>query len=385
MLLAYNQYWQMPAQTEKHAFLKMQAFLKDNTLNAVYLAFPWATLFDARDRKNTVLLTELEQALSRLISQIPEDWPVFTVCQHIRLSRHQHYLVQAKVNTVFWSHATIKDQELPFTIMPFPLYPVHKGLPHYANGVTVSNYLCSFVGAKSNQYYLTESRNWLFELIADQPDCVIKLNEQWFFNQQVYGEQIEKIQFSEQDTNSSGCDTTYAFIMAQSIFALCPSGTGPNSIRLWEAITAGVIPVILSDKYLPPGKALLWQQAALFWPETPESIAALPAYLRELAADPSVLAAKRHALRQLAILYGPEGFVIDIMQLMMHYAPAFNVNLDSPLLQLGELVTNSPTLENCRHFALSINSYRLLADPIVFHPKVQQAFAVCKAAISHAK
>lgn len=322
MLLAYNQYWQMPAQTEKHAFLKMQAFLKDNTLNAVYLAFPWATLFDAVDNKNTVLLTELEQALARLTSQIPEDWQVFTVCQHICLSRHQHYLVQAKVKTVFWSHATTTTPELSFSVKAFPLYPVH------------------------------------------------------------HGEQITDSQFT---AHSESMDTVNATIKAPNCFALCSSVNGLNSIRLWEAVTAGVVPVIISDDYLLPGNALLWQQAAVFCAETPESIAALPEYLVELAADPSVLAAKRHALRQLAIHYGPEGFVIDIMQQMMHYAPAFNVNLVSPLLQLAENITSWPTLENCRHFVLSINSYRLLADPIVFHPKVQQAFALSKATISHAK
>jgi predicted transcriptional regulator len=35
--------------------------------------------------------------------------------------------------------------------------------------------------------------------------------------------------------------------MQETVFCLCPSGSGPNSIRLWEAIEFGCVPVILSD------------------------------------------------------------------------------------------------------------------------------------------
>ena len=32
-----------------------------------------------------------------------------------------------------------------------------------------------------------------------------------------------------------------------SIYCLCPSGSGPNSIRFWEALAVGSIPILLSD------------------------------------------------------------------------------------------------------------------------------------------
>lgn len=69
-------------------------------------------------------------------------------------------------------------------------------------------------------------------------------------------------------------------------FALCPSGSEPNSIRLWAALGYGAIPVILSDPFQLPGPAEHWEAAALMVPETQAAMAALPGQLEALAADP---------------------------------------------------------------------------------------------------
>jgi hypothetical protein len=46
---------------------------------------------------------------------------------------------------------------------------------------------------------------------------------------------------------------TYAETMAASHFVLCPRGAGTGSIRLFEAMQAGIAPVLISDDYaLPP-------------------------------------------------------------------------------------------------------------------------------------
>jgi hypothetical protein len=87
--------------------------------------------------------------------------------------------------------------------------------------------------------------------------------------------------------------------MQSSVFALCPSGSGPNSIRLWEALGFGAIPVILSHTLRLPGVPQLWRQAALFVPETEAAVAALPARLEALAADPQRLQAMQAAGQQL--------------------------------------------------------------------------------------
>ena len=108
-------------------------------------------------------------------------------------------------------------------------------------------------------------------------------------------------------------------VLKDSIFSLCPSGSGPNSIRLWESIAFGSIPVILADHYLPPGKEELWRQAAVFCDENSESIITLPDRLSLIANDSELLAEKRHAMRQLWLLYGPDCFIYDIIELKLFY------------------------------------------------------------------
>lgn len=44
----------------------------------------------------------------------------------------------------------------------------------------------------------------------------------------------------------------YANILGQSQFVLCPRGIGTSSIRLYETLEAGRVPVIISDHWTPP-------------------------------------------------------------------------------------------------------------------------------------
>jgi hypothetical protein len=44
----------------------------------------------------------------------------------------------------------------------------------------------------------------------------------------------------------------YAEILKESRFVLCPRGNGVGSIRLFEVLKAGRVPVIISDEYVPP-------------------------------------------------------------------------------------------------------------------------------------
>ena len=44
----------------------------------------------------------------------------------------------------------------------------------------------------------------------------------------------------------------YATVLADTKFALCPRGAGASSMRLFEAMRVGCVPVILSDAWVPP-------------------------------------------------------------------------------------------------------------------------------------
>ena len=54
----------------------------------------------------------------------------------------------------------------------------------------------------------------------------------------------------------------YNNILLNSRFSLCPSGTGPNSIRFWESLACGSIPILLSDTLELPYHEL-WDNAII--------------------------------------------------------------------------------------------------------------------------
>jgi Exostosin family len=60
---------------------------------------------------------------------------------------------------------------------------------------------------------------------------------------------------------------SYVDIMMQSKFAICPRGTTPGSIRLFEAMELGIAPVIISDKWIPP-MGPNWEKFAIFVKES---------------------------------------------------------------------------------------------------------------------
>jgi len=55
----------------------------------------------------------------------------------------------------------------------------------------------------------------------------------------------------------------YIDILSRSRFAFCPKGTGNGTKRVWECLRAGAIPVIISDKWIPP-QCWDWKNTAIF-------------------------------------------------------------------------------------------------------------------------
>lgn len=316
-ILAFDREWQFPAVTEQHAFHRMRA------VNAVpegvtYVAYPWATLIDkiqTKARDAHIYLREFRT----FCRELPQDTIKVTVCQHILMRRFLHLFEQAGIHEVFWTHATWEDvaeTQALVRLYPFPLYPVQV-TQEAAEDKAERPYLFSFIGAKSNKYYLTRAREWILDLLADHPRGLIIGRDSWHYNKVVYEHQIKKTAGVGDALIDQSATDQFKMSLQQSIFSLCPAGSGPNSIRLWESIGAGSIPVILADTYAPPGDLRLWQQGALFCEETPEAIQALPDRLAEVAADPVRLAAMRKAMRQLWLLYGPDSFISDVQHFML--------------------------------------------------------------------
>jgi len=316
-ILAYDHNWQFPAITEQHAFHR----LRDLNMipdTVTYVAYPWANLIDKLQTKARDAHIHLRH-FRQFCRRVPKDTIKITVCQHIKAKEFLSIFREAGISEIFWSHATHADVTTPLRdgirFHPFPLYPVQ--ISQEQSGLPSSErpYLFSFIGARSNHYYLTSAREWIIDFLADHPNGLIVGRDSWHYNKVVYEHQILPVERREGSADALvdlSSSEQFKSSLAKSIFSLCPSGSGPNSIRLWESIGAGAIPVILADTWAPPGDSRLWELAVVFCKETQADIRALPNRLVKIAAKPERLLQMRHAMRQLWLLYGPHNFVNDI-------------------------------------------------------------------------
>lgn len=323
-IFSYDSDWQYPAITEQHAFARMNACAQQGQAlpeGSAYLGFPWATLIDlsthARHRADKI--TILKTALAQLAEAMAPYDRVITVCQHIRLQQHVALLAEAGVTDIFWSHCRSDLQQLPehpeIALHPFPLFPVQQAPVVFAERHSPRPVLFSFVGARASDIYMTNSRNQIIDLLSDSPAGHIIDRSSWHYNKVVYDKQILNRTSDSASLEDQDAASQFRDLLRRSLFTLCPSGTGPNSIRLWEAAHAGSIPVVLSDRYMPPRDIALWEMATVTCPETTESIVALPDQLHSLQEDQTALARKQTALYLLAQKYGPKNFVHDIFSL----------------------------------------------------------------------
>lgn len=298
-----EEYWQYPAITEKHAAQKLASLLAPSNDRA-YLAFPWATLFDltAGNKERSHVLTSL---LGEMRRKIQGKKKVFTVCQHINMLKYHEIMTMAGVTDVFWSHC-VKGQDGVggINIHPFPLFPVH-----IRKTDKEPNYLFSFVGSAET----SPIRKKIMELFGKERDSLVIDRGLWHYRGVVYRNQIGNGHIPECDSDQMRRkEAEYLEIMNCSLFSLCPRGTGPNTIRLWEAVECGSIPVIISDDQRLPGHPSLWRDAVVFVSES--SIESIPTILRELAGDKTRMERMRRSLDCIRLQYGRDSFVTDIVK-----------------------------------------------------------------------
>lgn len=326
-ILFIDDSWQYPAITEKHAFDKVKELDLKNEL-VCYVAFPWATYIDLKKNgKNTSgfkkKLADLKIKLTRASYE-----KVITVCQHIRFYEFAEELADIGITDVFWSHKTKGQDSLSgIDVHPFPLYATQVSFETKEKDI-----LFSFVGARSNQWYLTDIRNVIIDTLHSSNDVVIKGREKWHYNDIVYKAQVLGASIAEAEKKANADNTAeYLDIMARSKFALCPSGSGPNSIRLWECIEMGIIPVILADTYEGPEHYGLLSKFAIIIDETKESVSKIDSVLRSISEDE--YKNRLAILESYKVVFGRDSFVTGIVDL------ALNVSHDTRLstfLQMKE-------------------------------------------------
>lgn len=316
-LLAWPHGWQRPARTEEWAYEQYASSLA-RPLFAQLVCYPWATLIDLLGRGHTALAQSYLDALAK--APPPTTLVRATVCQHIHAERILPWLKTLGITDLFWAHSRVDVPAIDgIRVHPFPLYPVRCHdrsrqldalefpAPTNSDASSLRKYLYSFIGAYCPDGYLTQVRQWIFDL-PSRPDALVLRRSEWHYESVVYEQQIGGRQLEPADgARHQQMAEDFDAVMRDSIFSLCPSGSGPNSIRLLESIGFGSIPVLLADTLRLPGSRHEWDEAIVRVPETREAVFALPDRLAELAQDGDRLGRMQQAGRRLWRRYGECG------------------------------------------------------------------------------
>lgn len=282
--------WQEPVATERVAFntfskLESESRGEEAPGDWLYVAFPWANLIDSL-QSGSVLASELLTELRSLVLDLSEDRASkFTVCQHIRAPLLENVFEALGIKVVFWPHQTTSGPQGRTLYLPFPLFPAQtvSGVEPFNSTIhepitTGRRELkASFIGAYNPHIYLSSVRQGLFDLEGKFPEVRIVKRAAWHFDRMVYQRQMKgrRSTYSERLAESANREE-YLDTMLRSEFTFCPTGSGPNSIRLFESISLGSIPVLMTSELgLPRASdrtAELWERACVFCDDDPDAI-----------------------------------------------------------------------------------------------------------------
>lgn len=207
-----------PLKTEKITAMKIGDLFKETgTKDVIYLAFPWA----AYKLNNTEVP----------IIKLPPSKHVITVCQHINFRSFIPDMKKLGITVLFTPHATLREPYIGgIRILGYPIFPNVTCRP-LAN--EEQDILFSFLGMNTHPY-----RAYFFNMYKDDPN--VKRRNAWHF----------WLPKDEQDKNL----TEYRDYMSRSKYTLCLLGSGPSSIRIFECLVCGSVPVIIADELkLPTG------------------------------------------------------------------------------------------------------------------------------------
>lgn len=260
-------FWQFPALTEKQAYANhyprlFAADLSSNLCLQAYLPVPWATYIDRKtfpDSHFDALAARIHAAKT-FADRAGVQLEVHTVCQHIRWKRALPTFEKVGLTHLHLSHKnqdTVREPDIRssgIAVASWPLIAVNHEIKSRSHGLASPPMkdrpiLASFVGAHM-KHYIDNSRPALHAAAQDaqRDDVIVELGETWHFNKivydgQVFGKSLDAAQLSETEQKT----VRYNQLMSKSRFALCPVGAGPNTLRFWEAIAIGTIPVLFSS------------------------------------------------------------------------------------------------------------------------------------------
>lgn len=283
-------FWQYPAITEKLALEKHREILRVNvttehtgSINA-YLGLPWATFIDKKSMPGVAR----QMVRTRLLGYrlLAEEWKlkwgkdllVHTVCQHTQWEKMLVFWRTLGITDVHLSHCEENSlgvaSNYGVRVHSWPLVAANVVNTDRAEGLTFGKrlrekrYLASFIGS-----YLSNHRSNVRLRLHNEArrdggaDIYVQVNREWHFNAVVYQEQLEGRPLDNFRQSAEQFSTRhYNRLLSDSTFSLCPEGAGPNTLRLWESLAVGSIPVIIVEDWIfppIPGEDLLWQNCAI--------------------------------------------------------------------------------------------------------------------------
>ncbi|MGB8367490.1 MAG: exostosin family protein [Candidatus Babeliales bacterium] len=218
----------------------------------------------------------------------------FTVCQHIRYREIIPVLRELGINILFAPHAPQRQQYNDIIVLPFPLYP-NNGI----NPAEKKDILYSFIGLESHP-----TRKKIFAL-PRRSDVIIKRRSAWHFY--LRNEKAILLRWSERREQER---KEYQNTLTRSRFSLCPRGTGPSTIRFWESLQAGAIPVLLADAMaLPKIEGINWDDCIIRILE--KNISSVDHIIRAISSEKEI-AMRENCLRAFALSCASDNFVQTI-------------------------------------------------------------------------
>tara|TARA_B110001469_G_C9648393_1_gene329340 strand:+ start:7530 stop:9422 length:1893 start_codon:yes stop_codon:yes gene_type:complete len=249
-----NIFWQYPVLTEKIFYDEMKE-------DSLFIGFPWATLIDKH-----INLQEIYELFSVYIDKSKH---YYTCCQHIYFYKLIPFFKALNIKTVYSPHKTNTVDKIDnVEIKPCPIYAVNIEDPSrntlFKNCDLIDKkrtYLYSFIGAYNSNIYISNIRDQIY-CMEHPSDCFIEKTNSWFYESIVYNNQQNNDGTLNKNADYKKNTQKFNKLLLESRFSLCPSGSGPNSIRFWESLGCGSIPILLSDTLELPSHPL-WDSAIL--------------------------------------------------------------------------------------------------------------------------
>ena len=301
-----DDFWQYPCATEWQALENHLGMAdgahcdQDDRTIHTYLGLPWATYIDRGRRPEKVLswLRPRIMGFHRLAAGQGYRLAVHTICQHVAWRRFVPCFREFGVTDLHLSHCERGSGRglagLGLRVHSWPLIAVNvedasrsMGLRRARPGAD-RRYLASFIGAHM-PHYRSDVRLRLLEAARrdGSDDVLVEVGREWHFEKTVAQEQVANRPLTPQELAAeTDANRRYNEVLSDSVFSLCPEGAGPNTLRLWESLAVGAIPVVLSDHWTPPTLAeqgVGWSDCCLFIPT--DRVESLFPFLRSISQE----------------------------------------------------------------------------------------------------